>query len=573
MSAVLPNAGELVRGLVTPGCVVDPESRILAANDEFLELAGLHDLDTADNPTIGSILSLSEEFPRLVASCLSQGRSFKIRRMPVRAHADRRLMLDISGLPASFDGRSGPACVLLFADRSGQPLARPDAVLSYINDNDVFAKKADPADIMIPAQEGASEDRLKKAYADMNEELEMARNIQEGLMPGKLPDAINLKSAALYIPAGKVGGDLYDMIITPSQKVAVLIFDVSGHGIPAALIGAMAKMLFTHYLDKSESPAQVFTEVNKRICKFIKSEHYITAFLGIIDPLENTMVYSKAGHVPPLLWHAKTREVSQISARGFFIGHMALSGLAEYGDETIRLEPGDKLLFYTDGLTEGTNPANEMYGMDRLTQAMRQSAGKSPERLLEALLDDQTSFRQGCPLRDDFTMLGVEIGNPDSFLEQSGFGRSDHPNLLVVYTYKSIEEAAGVILREMDRNGFPDKDIKRTKVCIYEMLANAIEHGNTGDETKKTLVAYKVTPEKAAISVIDEGMGFDYSRLPDPLTPENLLKDHGRGLFIIRRYMDQIHFNTRGNRIMAVKFHREKTEGKTGRISKAAGNS
>jgi sigma-B regulation protein RsbU (phosphoserine phosphatase) len=141
---------------------------------------------------------------------------------------------------------------------------------------------------------------LSRIHSEMEDELETAKRIQEGLIPHDFPELINVKSAAVYIPTGKVGGDLYDIIITPHQKIAVLIFDVSGHGIPAAMIGAMAKMLFMHNIEKTESPAEVFREVNKQLCKFIKTEQYLTAFLGIIDPIVNSMVYSRAGHVPRL---------------------------------------------------------------------------------------------------------------------------------------------------------------------------------------------------------------------------------------------------------------------------------
>lgn len=99
---------------------------------------------------------------------------------------------------------------------------------------------------------------LERVRSDLEDEMEKARRVQEGLLPKELPRMVNVKSASVYIPTGKVGGDLYDIIITTRQKIAVLIFDVSGHGIPAALIGAMAKMLFAHYIEKLQSPATIF---------------------------------------------------------------------------------------------------------------------------------------------------------------------------------------------------------------------------------------------------------------------------------------------------------------------------
>ncbi|MBD3422100.1 MAG: SpoIIE family protein phosphatase [Chitinivibrionales bacterium] len=396
---------------------------------------------------------------------------------------------------------------------------------------------------------------LEHAYAEMNEELDMARTIQQGLMPGNLPESTSVKSAAIYMPAGKVGGDLYDVIITREQKVAVLIFDVSGHGVPAALIAAMAKMLFAHYIEKLDSPGAIFSEVNRRISTFVQSDYYLTAFLGILNPIENTMIFSKAGHVPPILYRSADGRIDFLRTRGFFIGHSALTDIAEYDEDTIQLEPGDKLLLYTDGLTEGSNLNNVLFGQSRLAEVVHTFGSSHLNAFLDHIIEEHTTFRNGCPLKDDFTLLAIEAGSSDVFLRESGFDRDGCPEILVLNSIEQIESISATILREMDRMGYPDKSIKRTKLCIFEALTNAIDHGNKSDPSKKALVFYTVTEFKTAISVVDEGYGFDYRHLPDPLDPENILKDHGRGLFIIRQYMDELHFNEKGNRIMILKYH------------------
>lgn len=396
---------------------------------------------------------------------------------------------------------------------------------------------------------------LKRINSEMDEEMETAKKIQEGLIPTQLPEMINVRSAAIYIPANKVGGDLYDILITPSQKTAVLIFDVSGHGIPAALVGAMAKMLFAHFIDKTESPAEVFRLVNKQICSFVKTEQYLTAFLGIIDPIKNTMTYSRAGHVPPLVYKQKEKQIIRLDSRGFFIGHAALQNLAEYWEQTVNLEPGDKVLFYTDGLTEGSNSTGELYGSERLRAIYGSCAPLSPDDILSCIVSDQKTFRSGTPLRDDFTVLCVELGNTELLLDDSGFTREDEPNIRILFSYNEIDKTCAVILKELDKNGFHDKCIKQFKICIYEMLTNSLLHGNKGDLSKRVIVFYKITLFNATISVMDQGQGFNYHDIPDPLLPENRMQDHGRGLYLIRQYMDEVTFNERGNRITARKYH------------------
>jgi serine phosphatase RsbU (regulator of sigma subunit)/anti-sigma regulatory factor (Ser/Thr protein kinase) len=396
--------------------------------------------------------------------------------------------------------------------------------------------------------------RLDRAQSAIGRELEIARGVQAGLLPRELPHVVNMETAAVYMPTDTVGGDLYDIFLTPTQKVAILIFDVSGHGVPAALIAAAAKMLFAHYIEKLESPAVVFNAVNKQLCRFIQTDHYLTAFLGILDPIRNTMVYSRAGHVRPIIYRAGGGEAAFLEGRGFFIGHAALLDIAEYSEETIALSPDDKVLFYTDGLTEGCDEQNRFYGSARLLDAVRRFGARPPEDFLDCILQEQTAFRNGVSLRDDFTMLCIKAQNSEWLLRESGFRAEDGPSVLLASAYADIDRVCSTLLRAMDHCGFSDVDIKRTKVCVFEMLVNAIEHGNRREPAKRVIILYAISPEKAMISVVDEGEGFDYGHLPNPLSPENILKDHGRGLFIINQYMDAVSFNEAGNRILAIKY-------------------
>jgi serine phosphatase RsbU (regulator of sigma subunit)/anti-sigma regulatory factor (Ser/Thr protein kinase) len=398
--------------------------------------------------------------------------------------------------------------------------------------------------------------QLGRINSELDEELETAQRIQEGLLPKELPELVNLSSAAVYIPAGKVGGDLYDIITTPRQKIAILIYDVSGHGIPAALIGAMAKMLFAHYIEKTDSPAEVFRQVNQQLCRFIRTEQYLTAFLGMLDPVNNVLTYARAGHVPPLVYHAGDRTVTRLDSKGFFIGHTALLSIAEYCNDTVRLEPHDKLLFYTDGLTEGYNGKGMLYGTNRLKKLFT-GCGKADVRtVIEEVVNNQMTFREGTPLRDDFTVLCIQIGDSQRLLADSGFSAEEEPSILVATQLSEIDQVCSVILREMDRHGYPDKNIKQMKICIFEMMTNAILHGNRSSPDKKVLVFYKVAAADVVVSVVDEGGGFDYTAIPDPLSPENRRRDHGRGLFLIRHYLDEVTFNETGNRIMGRKLLR-----------------
>lgn len=396
----------------------------------------------------------------------------------------------------------------------------------------------------------------KKSKSDidkMTHELELARIVQRGMMPSTLPNAQNMDLASVYLPADMVGGDFYDVLITRRRKIALLIFDVSGHGVAAALVGAMCKMLFTNYIEQDLSPAEVFEKVNTDISDKLSSGHYLTAFLGIIDPSSNTMVYSRGGHTAPLLFRHRTGEVIELEGSSMFIGHPALKENATYFEDSVNLYWHDKLVLYTDGVTEATDPDENMYGIERLLEKTKASGHLNPELFVQRVIADNEEFRKGQELDDDLTLLCIRIGCSQSIIERSGFTVEDSPGVLVLSDLKEIESNASVILRELDRSGLPAKMFFSAHMCIHEMLDNALRHGNKLDPEKKVFLLYKVKMDQFIISVVDQGEGFNYNNLPDPHLPENTIKDHGRGLFLVMQYMDEVEFNEKGNRVKVVK--------------------
>jgi anti-sigma regulatory factor (Ser/Thr protein kinase) len=389
----------------------------------------------------------------------------------------------------------------------------------------------------------------------IREELEMARHVQEGLLPKDFPTATNVEPWATYIPTGEVGGDLYDVIITPGGKTAILIFDVSGHGVPAALIGTMAKMLFAQYLAIHESPAKIFDCVNSHLCRLITTDHYLTAFLGLYNPRTGILTYAHAAHVPPLLYRSQSQTAHFLEGdQGSLIGHASLRDIAHFHDMAIRLAWNDSLLLYTDGLTDAMNRAGELYGAQRLHAIVTRYGNLRVTAFIQKILNDLYAFCRQAPLRDDVTMLAVRIGCDPGILAESGFTREDAPFMLIVRTLPEIETICSQILEEMALFGYPESALWKAKFCICEVLYNAVVHGNKNERHKKVTVLYTVTMEFFAVSVIDEGDGFDHHHLPDPLLNENLSREHGRGLFIVRKLMDQVIFNEKGNRIQVVTF-------------------
>jgi|GEM_PF-198198 len=551
-----------INSSLSPACVIDKNLCLVYANKEFGKMIKTPDLKVHNGKSIKGYLDLDIFHNGAINKALEKHENIKLRNIRGKKRNGDGLLLCISIIPSVLLFEIADFLILSFSDLT----AKEDFHKRYkkLYEKEMREReKLSQFNLRLNEMVDEKKHKLKKIYDDISKELEIARTVQDGLLPKELPNLVNMDVASAFIPTGKVGGDLFDIIVARDRKVAVLIFDVSGHGVPAALIAAMSKMLFTYYIERGGSPAQIFSEINKRLCTYIQTGHYITAFLGIIDPSNNTMTYSRAGHVLPILFRKSNNEVTYLHCGSVFIGHPSLVDIAKYNEDTVKLEWQDKLLLYTDGITESINPSGEMYTLKHLTEVVKDSGALEPESLVKEIIHDNEIFRGGSPLEDDFTLLCIEFGCKEAILSESGFQKEDSPGIVLINAHQEIETVCSVILRELDRNGYPSNYFFQAHLCIHEMLSNAIRHGNRYDPDKKVIVLYRVTLESFSISVIDEGDGFDYTVLPNPLSDENLLKDHGRGLFLINNYMDEVSFNTKGNRIMAIKYPKKGKENGT----------
>ncbi|MBN1980337.1 MAG: SpoIIE family protein phosphatase, partial [Chitinivibrionales bacterium] len=404
--------------------------------------------------------------------------------------------------------------------------------------------------------------KLDETYKMVESELEVAKKVQRGLFPHLLPNITNLEIAGGFIAADKVSGDMYDVIPIKDNKTVLFIFDVSGHGISSALIGVMAKMLVVQYIKSCERPSEIFQRVNHDICQYLKTGHYITAFLGVINHSDNTMIYCQAGRVMPLFYRHSQRQTSFIKGNSVFLGHVALSDIAEFHDDIVTFEWNDKLVLYTDGITEAMNENDQLYGTQRLAKIVKRTASRSPHELLQKLIADNTLFRGGRQLSDDFTLLCIQFGCSEHILEMSGFTKGDHPDMLTFNTHEEIEDICSIIMSKLDQKGYSNKIIYQTHQCLHEILDNAIQHGNKFNQNKKVIVLYVIHLDYYCLSIIDEGSGFNPGIIPDSLDLKGMARSHGKGLYIIKHFMDEVSFNEKGNRIMIKKYqHPELKDG------------
>jgi sigma-B regulation protein RsbU (phosphoserine phosphatase) len=238
----------------------------------------------------------------------------------------------------------------------------------------------------------------------LRSEMEQARRIQQSILPAAPPRNAYFQIAASYSPMTAVAGDLYDFLSLDDGRLGVFIADVSGHGVPAALVASMVKTALTIIGGSCSSPGALLKELNRVFCGQFQ-EHFITAACAVLDARLQTVTYSAAGHPPLLLWNREAAQLVPLVQNGLPLG---IANSADYSDVTAPFAPGDRLAMYTDGVTETENSSEEEFGMERLG-AILATPKASPKELMETALASVRQWRgEEREQKDDVTLVIVE---------------------------------------------------------------------------------------------------------------------------------------------------------------------
>ena len=282
---------------------------------------------------------------------------------------------------------------------------------------------------------------LYERNLQVEKELYVARQLQQSLLPPFLPELISdnpdqaalaqsdgqstfqdeatmrfakyhyrddrLSISGVYLPCDALGGDLYDVIAFPDNTIGVSIADVSGHGVPAGFITAIFKSSFYRITHTHGTPDQILFHLNNELADIVKTGDYVTALYARLQYLDDKLVmeYSGAGHPYPLYYQARTGVVDRLQANGtplVWVKNMA------YPLGQMVLEPGDKILLFTDGLTEMRNPTGELYGEDALDRIFLDLVRKNPPNLLDDMVRHLSDFAEGHPMEDDLSIVLIE---------------------------------------------------------------------------------------------------------------------------------------------------------------------
>ena len=233
----------------------------------------------------------------------------------------------------------------------------------------------------------------------MEQELDAAASIQTNLMPRESLGLAGYQIAARNIPSRMVGGDFYDFIPFDESHLGVVIADVSGKGIPGAILMASARASLRAYLEEPHSVEGVITRLNSVLCRDTRPEQFVSLFYGMLDTADGTLTYTNAGHNAPVVFRGNGKIL--LEQGGPILG--VLSDTL-YEEGIIQLFEGDMVLFYTDGLTEAERNAR-YFGVERLMKIVHDNISKSPNGVIEAVFDEVVQFSSNSPQSDDRTLV------------------------------------------------------------------------------------------------------------------------------------------------------------------------
>jgi serine phosphatase RsbU (regulator of sigma subunit)/anti-sigma regulatory factor (Ser/Thr protein kinase) len=369
------------------------------------------------------------------------------------------------------------------------------------------------------------------------QELEVARLIQQNFLPKQLPELSGWQVAACYQPAREVGGDFYDVIPLAGGQVGFVIGDVTDKGVPAALVMAATRSVLRASAQRLIEPGAVLERVNEHLCPDMPAKMFVTCLYGVLDPTTGHFRFANAGHDLP---YVKTALGSvELRARGMPLGLM--TGM-KYEERETLLAPGDSLLLHSDGIVEAHDPQGQMFGFPRLKEAVARYPGGG--ELIDLVLADlHVHTGPGAEQEDDITMVVL----------QREPAQSDSPNgrvigkLLVEFDVPSAEGNERMALERVAATvaplGLAPARLRRLETAVAEATMNAMEHGNAYRADRPVTVRVYAEPGRIRVEVADLGgapSAPDQAEVPDlEAKLAGLQRPRGWGLFLIKNMVDE----------------------------------
>ncbi len=365
-------------------------------------------------------------------------------------------------------------------------------------------------------------------------EIEVASKLQADMLPeveGVYADREEFQLYATMNPAKGVGGDFYDFFLLDEDHLALIMADVSGKGVSAALFMVASRTLIRSHMSLHMPLAQIVECINSSLCQNNKNGMFVTAWLGILTLSTGKLCYVNAGHCHPFVQH--------MDGRGYFErkkGGFVLAGMEEltYVQHEVRLRQNDTLLLYTDGVTEATSINNTLYGEERLKKCVESAGKRTPKELLDVVWKDVEKFQKGAEQFDDITMLAITWygGNYKEKTEKAKI-----ENLGIFATF--LEE-------ELSAQGISDKTAIKLQMTVDEIYSNICYYSGADDVTMRVSVEKDNVSGKNMVQIIflDDGVPYNPLEKPDPDVDELLEQrsQGGLGIYLVKKRMDKVEY-------------------------------
>jgi hypothetical protein len=244
----------------------------------------------------------------------------------------------------------------------------------------------------------------------MQKELEIARNVQIGLLPKTNPKIKGFDIGGTCLPAKEVGGDYFDFVTLGPKKLGIAIGDVSGKGVPAAIYMTLTKGILQSHADDTISPRLVLNKVNKLLYRNIEKNSFVSMFYAVLDINDKTLTFARAGHNPGIMINQKDGSNEELNTSGIALGLEEGTVFNQMlHEQTINLASGDTLVFYTDGFTEAMNSVQEEYGEERFVKLISANRSMSAQELIDIMVKSVKEFSEDAPQHDDMTVVVIKI--------------------------------------------------------------------------------------------------------------------------------------------------------------------
>ena len=359
-------------------------------------------------------------------------------------------------------------------------------------------------------------------------ELEVAKEIQLNTLPTEIKTSKDIEIVGELKAAKEVGGDFYDYFNIDEDHTAVVIGDVSGKGVPAAMFMMKTITCFKNFTRKGMTPSGILKEVNKSIYENNYSQMFVTCFLAILNKKTGHLVYANAGHNPPVIGSNGRFHYLKCNA-GFVLGGLADAFVK---DEETTLEAGESITLYTDGVTEARNKKGEFYGEDRLIKTLNGKDFTCLVELHHAIKDDVASFVLDAPQADDITIVTLQYrGDNYTYAEKKFNGIMDNVPKMLDFI-KDFCEKENI-----------KKDFSSSLLVVGdELFSNIIKYGyeNKGGDLFVRLL-FNVDKQEFVFTIIDRAPAFNQLEVDKPMVGDDVLKQEvgGLGILIVKKIMTQ----------------------------------